>query len=195
MHAPLQRATHTGVGGYGHTPFDARTAHGYGRLGPPSFRGGDTQSQSLYPYAQRSSMLRDLYPELFGGERQEGDEEAYDAISPDDTAEFAAKMNTQHADVDHHSVRMNKRDKSSFVGPRLSLAWHQRMGITLAEAFYNPSARDNPNSPRLPGTKHGFSSPPVDGEQWVDDDPAWTLEDIAVAAEENDELEKFCCKH
>ena len=188
---PLQRATHTGVGGYGHTPFDARQDHGYGRLGPPSFRGGDVEGPSLFPYAARSSTLRDLYPELFGGQREAGDEQSADAIDPDMSGKFAAKMGTQRADVDHYAIRMNKRDRSSFVGARLSLAWHEREGITLAEAFINPSARDNPLSPRVSGTKNGWAAPPVDGEQWVDDDPAWTLEDIAASAEENDELERF----
>lgn len=177
----MKRLKEVGVS-YGHTPFDARIGHGYGRLDPkPSFLSQQQKYQNLYPYAEDSLLLQDLYPEIF--DDIEGNEYVDDKFID----KFSSKMNMNRADIDHHAIRMNVRDRESFVSSRFQLAWHIRDGISLKETFFNPSGKSNPNAPRVSGTTRGWAAPPV-GLEWDDDDLSYSLKDIADNAEENDEI-------
>lgn len=172
----LRELSKSGFPGIGMGNYDARTDHGYGRLGDPGPRGQHAVGPSMYPYAEDSLMLADLYPELAAGNEPDEDDSAL-------AAKFAAKTGTARADIDHQAVKQNVRDRGSFVGPRLNLAWHIRVGMTLTEAFFNPDARDDAMSPRVSGTKHGWASPPIGGN-WNDDENVWTLEDLADKEDE-----------
>ena len=159
---------------YGHTPFDSRTDLGYGRLSQkPGPNSQTVQASSLYPYAEDSTLLSDL------------EDEPVD----DDDVEFANKFSNKlglgKSDSDHMAIKMNVRDKNTFISPRLALAsWKIFVGDVINERIYT-TAVSRWQSPRVSGSTRGWSSPPR-GEQWDDYENEWRFEDI-VNDDEDDE--------